>query len=192
MVCYAPSMVFGWRLQEMVKMYGNQDVTILYGELQQHTHYKVPNHIIPTCMFRYSREHFLGSSKAFEILANLGLEPLVQGPSTSRYFGKQITAQATQTAWVLQMRQHPRPLVPHDQTNYVLSCGSQFLVKYMGKEHAEHLINCLKEETCKLMEDWTGDLHCGILLRWDYKAQNLDISMPGYIKKQLLKYEHIM
>ena len=62
----------------------------------------------------------------------------------------------------------------------------------MGKEHAEHLINCLKEETYKLMEDWTGNLYCGILLRWDYNAQNLDISMPGYIKKQLLKYEHIV
>jgi hypothetical protein len=67
-----------------------------------------------------------------------------------------------------------------------------FGVKYMGKEHAEHLINCLKEETYKLTEDWTGDLYCGILLRWDYKAQNLDILMPGYIKKQLLKYEHII
>jgi hypothetical protein len=42
----------------------------------------------------------------------------------------------------------------------------------------------------KLTEDWTGDLYCGILLRWDY--QNLDILMPGYIKKQLLKYEHII
>ena len=67
-----------------------------------------------------------------------------------------------------------------------------FGVKYVGKEHADHLINCLKEETYKLMEDWNGDLYCGILLRWDYKARQLDISMPGYIKKQLLKYEHIM
>ncbi len=59
----------------------------------------------------------------------------------------------------------------------------------MGKEHAEHLINCLKEETYKLTEDWTDDLYCGISLRWDYKARR---SMQGYIKKQLLKYEHIM
>jgi hypothetical protein len=50
----------------------------------------------------------------------------------------------------------------------------------------------LKEETYKVTEDWTGDLYCGILLRWDYKAQILDILMPGYVKKQLLKYEHIM
>ncbi len=42
---------------------------------------------------------------------------------------------------------------------------NNFGVKYVGKEHAEHLINCLKEETYKLTEDWTGDLYCGILLR---------------------------
>ena len=40
----------------------------------------------------------------------------------------------------------------------------------MGKEHAEHQINCLKEETYKLMEDWTGGLYCGISLWWDYNA----------------------
>ncbi len=62
----------------------------------------------------------------------------------------------------------------------------------MGKEHVEHLINCLKEKTYTLTEDWTGDLYCGISLPWDYKARKLEILMPGYIKKQLLKYEHIM
>jgi hypothetical protein len=61
-----------------------------------------------------------------------------------------------------------------------------FGVKYVCKEHADHLINCLKEETYKLTEDWTGDLYCRILLRWDYKAQKMYISMPGYIKRQLL------
>jgi hypothetical protein len=67
-----------------------------------------------------------------------------------------------------------------------------FGVKYVGKEHADHLISCLKTETYKLTEDWAGDLYCGISLRWDYAKRQLDISMPGYIKKQLLKYEHIM
>ncbi len=42
---------------------------------------------------------------------------------------------------------------------------NNFGVKYMGKEHAEHLINCLKEETYKLTKDWTADLYCGITLR---------------------------
>jgi hypothetical protein len=40
-----------------------------------------------------------------------------------------------------------------------------FGVKYVGKEHAEHLINCLKDKTYKLTEDWTGNLYCGISLR---------------------------
>jgi hypothetical protein len=67
-----------------------------------------------------------------------------------------------------------------------------FGVKYVGKEHADHLISCLKMETYKLTEDWAGDLHCSISLQWDYAKRWLDILMPGYIKKQLLKYEHII
>jgi hypothetical protein len=67
-----------------------------------------------------------------------------------------------------------------------------FGVKYVGKEHADHLISCLKQETYKLTEDWARDLYCGISLQWDYVRRRLDISMPGYIKKQLLKYNHIM
>jgi hypothetical protein len=63
--------------------------------------------------------------------------------------------------------------------------------KYVGKKHVDHLIKCLKEKY-KLTEDWDGDLYSGISLKWDYGAQTLNISMPGYIKKQLLKYEHIM
>ena len=61
-----------------------------------------------------------------------------------------------------------------------------FGVKYVGKEHATHLIDCIKEKY-GVTEDWTGDLYCGIKLKWDYVAQTLDISMPGYIKKLLQK-----
>jgi len=39
-----------------------------------------------------------------------------------------------------------------------------FGVKYVGKEHADHLIICLKQEKYKLTEDWAGDLYCGISL----------------------------
>ena len=67
----------------------------------------------------------------------------------------------------------------------------KFGIEYVGKEHADHLIKCLKEKY-KPTEDWTGSLYCGITLKWNYEARMLDISMPGYIKKQLLKYKHIM
>jgi hypothetical protein len=66
-----------------------------------------------------------------------------------------------------------------------------FGVKYVGKEHVEHLIRCIKEKY-EVTEDWTGDLYCGITLKWKYTEQWLDISMPGYIKKLLLKYKHRM
>jgi hypothetical protein len=35
-------------------------------------------------------------------------------------------------------------------------------------------------------------LYCGITLEWDYIARTLNILMPGYIKKKLQKYKHVM
>jgi len=65
-----------------------------------------------------------------------------------------------------------------------------FGVNYVGKEHAEHLVNILKKHY-KSTIDWEGSLYCGISLKWDYDARTLDISMPGYIKKQLQRYKHV-
>ena len=65
-----------------------------------------------------------------------------------------------------------------------------FGVKYVGKEHADHLVASLKTKY-KLVEDWDGDLYCGIKLNWDYAVRTLDISMPGYVRQQLLKYKHV-
>jgi hypothetical protein len=64
-----------------------------------------------------------------------------------------------------------------------------FGVKYVGNQHADHLIQCIKE-TYELTQDWTGDLYSGIKLNWDYNARRLNISMPGYIKQLLQKYKH--
>jgi hypothetical protein len=68
---------------------------------------------------------------------------------------------------------------------------NDFGIRYVDKEHADHLIKCLNKKY-NLTEDWAGDLCCGISLRWDYAARMLDIFIPGYIKKQLLKYKHKM
>jgi hypothetical protein len=59
-----------------------------------------------------------------------------------------------------------------------------FGVKYVGKEHADHLIQCIKE-MYELTEDWTGDLYRGIKLNWNCTVRTVNISMPGYIKKLL-------
>ncbi len=64
-----------------------------------------------------------------------------------------------------------------------------FGVKYERQEDINHLITCGKSKY-DLTADWTGNLHCGICLKWDCKQRTLDISMPGYIQKQLQKYKH--
>jgi hypothetical protein len=65
-----------------------------------------------------------------------------------------------------------------------------FGVKFVGKEHVDHLIASIKSTYKKLTEDWTGSLYCGITLDWDYVGRTVDISMPGYIKKKLQEYKH--
>ncbi len=59
-----------------------------------------------------------------------------------------------------------------------------FGVKYAKKDDVDNLIASIKS-TYSLTEDWTGNMFCGITL-------DVDISMPGYIKKKLQEYSHIM
>ena len=55
----------------------------------------------------------------------------------------------------------------------------------------EHLLESL-HTTYTLTADWTGDLYCGITLGWNYDKRYVDISMPGYIKKKLQEYGHVV
>jgi hypothetical protein len=62
-------------------------------------------------------------------------------------------------------------------------------VKYVGREHAEHLMECIKKNY-NISSDWKGSAYCGLTLDWDYKNHTVDLSMPGYIKAALNKYQH--
>jgi hypothetical protein len=64
-----------------------------------------------------------------------------------------------------------------------------FGVKYVGKEHAEHLVQCL-EKLYTVTTDWTGSLYCGLTFTWDYNARHVDMAMPGYIEKALQRFQH--
>jgi hypothetical protein len=66
-----------------------------------------------------------------------------------------------------------------------------FGVKFANKEDVDHIISSIKI-TYKLTKDLTSNLYCGIMLGWDYIACTIDILMPGYIKKKLQEYEHMM
>ena len=64
-----------------------------------------------------------------------------------------------------------------------------FGVKYVGREHAEHLIQSL-QDLYTITIDWTGTLYCGLTLAWDYEAGTVDLSMPGYVEKALARFQH--
>jgi hypothetical protein len=69
---------------------------------------------------------------------------------------------------------------------------NDFGVKYVRRQHADHLIASIKNTYKKLTEDWTGSLYCGITLDWDFVGRTVNISMLGYIKKKLQEYNHLL
>jgi hypothetical protein len=66
-----------------------------------------------------------------------------------------------------------------------------FGIKYVGNEHAQHLITTL-EQYYTVATDWTGSLYCGITLDWnyDYPSRCLDISMPKYVGGKRTQFNH--
>lgn len=64
-----------------------------------------------------------------------------------------------------------------------------FGIKYVGQEHAQHLLDCLRT-IYTVTTDWDGTKYCGLTLRWDYTNSTCDISMPQYIKKALHRFQH--
>jgi hypothetical protein len=67
----------------------------------------------------------------------------------------------------------------------------EFGVQYVGKEHAQHLIDALETEYT-VSKDLTSGLYCGITLKWNYMNKPVDFSMPGYIKDALHKFQHTL
>jgi hypothetical protein len=64
-----------------------------------------------------------------------------------------------------------------------------FAVKYVGKQHAEHLRDALLR-TYELTTDWTTMVYSGMTLKWDNKNRTCDISMPGYVSNVLSTFQH--
>lgn len=66
-----------------------------------------------------------------------------------------------------------------------------FGVKYKGQQHAKHLKTVL-EEQYKVTLDWSGKRYIIISLDWDYKKQQVHLPMPGYVKKALKQFQHVL
>jgi hypothetical protein len=85
---------------------------------------------------------------------------------------------------------HTYGLWTHDTRPITLSLVvDDFGIKYVVQEHVEHLKASVDKHyqiSCYLI----GNACCGIKLDWDYKNKFVDLSMPGYIKASLHKFQH--
>ena len=64
-----------------------------------------------------------------------------------------------------------------------------FCVEYVGKRHAQHLCDALKEYY-KIAENWKGCLYAGINLKWDYTQRTCRLTIDDYIANLCLKWNH--
>ena len=64
-------------------------------------------------------------------------------------------------------------------------------LKYVGREHANHLLVTLKE-TYYLEEDPESSKYVGMCLEWDYVKVQVHLSMPGYVAEALRQFMHTL
>ena len=64
-----------------------------------------------------------------------------------------------------------------------------FGVKYVGKQHSDHLIAVLLEHY-KISNNWSGKRHLGLDLDWDYENRKLHLSMLTYVTAALKRFNH--
>ena len=68
-------------------------------------------------------------------------------------------------------------------------CVDDFGIKYYNKHDIEHLLNALRTHYT-ISVDWSGSNYCGLKIDWNYEKGWVDISIPGYVSKQLDRYNH--
>jgi hypothetical protein len=64
-----------------------------------------------------------------------------------------------------------------------------FGVKYIGEEHAQHLLQTIQKYYQCLVEK-EGEQYCGLTIKWDYPGKKVHLSMPKYIENGLKCFQH--
>ena len=59
-----------------------------------------------------------------------------------------------------------------------------FGVKYVGKQHAKHLVNVTKQ-TYECTKDWEGKRYLGLTFNWDYNQRKVHLSIPNCVSTAL-------
>ena len=74
------------------------------------------------------------------------------------------------------------------KTTFTL-CVDNFGIQYFSKPDADHLMDAI-QDTYECPIDCKGTQYCGLTLACNYNEKYVDISMPGYMKKALKKFNH--
>jgi hypothetical protein len=78
----------------------------------------------------------------------------------------------------------------HQHSNLMFSLVvDDFGIRYTKRDDVEQLIAMLEREY-KCTIDWEGNRYVGLTLAGDYDKGTCDLSMPGYIQRALLRFEH--
>jgi hypothetical protein len=64
-----------------------------------------------------------------------------------------------------------------------------FGIKYVGREHVEHLSGILNEHY-KCSQDWDEARYLGMNIGWDYINKNIHVSMLEYVPEALIRFQH--
>ena len=65
-----------------------------------------------------------------------------------------------------------------------------FRIEYFSQDDTDHLIKDLRT-SCDVAVDTQGTYFYGLTLKWNYSQGYVDVSMPEYVVKLLLKLGHI-
>ncbi len=64
-----------------------------------------------------------------------------------------------------------------------------FGVKYVGEEHAQHLLQTIKKYyECSIETE--GERYCGLTIKRDYPGKKVHLSMPAYVENALKRFQH--
>eukprot|EP00957_Ditylum_brightwellii_P044825 3400858-Ditylum_brightwellii.AAC.2 len=70
-------------------------------------------------------------------------------------------------------------MAPHDD----------FGVKYITQDDADHIVDSIQQHY-RAMVDWKGKTYCSLSLEWNYMDHYVDIVVPKYVTKALVKLGH--
>ena len=65
-------------------------------------------------------------------------------------------------------------------------CVNDFGIKYFNKDNANHLLQAIGKNY-RYTTDWERNNYCGLTLSCKYVEGYVDVSIPGYIEKSLIR-----